>query len=131
MKNREFRFYYFTPHYEQTVAFYRDVLRLDIYHAWDRGAEERGTIFRSPNNAGFIEIEAGEGSPSIRGGFYIEVADVEQLYEEARRRGAPILQELGVTSYGHRNFKTADPNGVEVCFFEYVVRPPHAGSAAE
>ncbi len=130
MGHGEFRFYYFTPLYEQTVAFYRDVLRLDIYHAWDRGGAERGTIFRSPNGAGFIEIEAGEQAPSIRGGFYVEVDDVGQRYEEVRRRGGPILRELGATSYGHRNFKTADPNGVEVTFFEYIVRPPHADSAA-
>ncbi len=125
MRHNEFRFYYFTPLYEQTVAFYRDVLRFDIYHAWDRG-----TIFRSPNGVGFIEIEAGERPPSIQGGFYLEVADVERRYEDVRRRGAPILRELGATSYGHRNFKTVDPNGVEVSFFEYLVRPPHTDSAA-
>jgi catechol 2,3-dioxygenase-like lactoylglutathione lyase family enzyme len=130
MRPQEFRFYYFTPLYEQTVAFYRDVLCFEIYHAWDRGAADRGTIFRSPNGVGFIEIEAGEEPPSILGGFYIEVADVGGWYEEVRRRGAPILKELGATSYGHRNFKTADPGGVEVSFFEYLSRPPHADSAA-
>ena len=130
MGHGEFRFYYFTPLYEQTVAFYRDVLGFDIYHAWDRGAEERGTIFRSPGGAGLIEIEAGERPPSLGGGFYIEVADIERRYEAARSRGAPILRGLGATSYGHRNFRTVDPNGVEVTFFEYLVRPPHAGGAA-
>jgi uncharacterized glyoxalase superfamily protein PhnB len=126
MRPLEFRFYYFTPLYEETVAFYRDVLGFDIYHAWDRGAADRGTIFRSPNGAGFVEIEAGGRAPTISGGLYVEVDDVASRYEEARRRGAPILKELAVTSYGHRNFKTADPCGVEVTFFEYVIRPPHA-----
>ena len=126
MRQGEFRFYYFTLLYEQTVAFYRDILGFDIYHDWNRGAEDRGTIFRSPNGAGFVEIEAGGHAPSIRGGFYIEVTDVERLYEEVRRRGATFLRELGDTSYGHRNFKIADPNGIEVCFFEYLVRPTHA-----
>lgn len=130
MGQGEFRFYYFTPLYEQTVEFYRDILRFETFHAWDRGARERGTIFRSPSGAGFIEIEAGERPPSIEGGFYIEVSDVERLYEDVRRRGAPVLRELGATSYGHRNFKTVDPNGVEVTFFEYLVRPAHAEGAA-
>jgi predicted enzyme related to lactoylglutathione lyase len=129
MRHLEFRFYYFTPLYEQTVMFYRDVLRFEIYRAWDRGAADRGTIFRSPSGDGFIEIEAGEQQPSILGGFYIEVADVEKLYEEVRRQGAPILKELGDTAYGHRNFKTVDPCGVEVSFFEYLSRSPHAGDA--
>lgn len=74
-------------------------------------------------------MEAGERPPSVGGGFYIEVADVERRCEDARRRGAPILRELGPTSYGSRNFKTVDPNGVEIIFFEYLVRPPHAESA--
>ena len=130
MNPLEFRFYYFTPLYEQTVAFYRDVLRFEIYYAWDRGAADRGTIFRSPGGVGFIEVEAGERQPNIQGGFYLEVADVEGRYEDVRRRGAPISRELGATGYGHRNFKTVDPNGVEVCFFEYLVRPPHADTAA-
>jgi catechol 2,3-dioxygenase-like lactoylglutathione lyase family enzyme len=125
MRPLEFRFYYFTPVYEQTVAFYRDVLGFEIYHAWARSAADRGTIFRSPNGSGFIEIEAGEQPPSISGGFYLEVADVGRWYDDVRRRGAPILKELGATNYGHRNFKTADPGGIEVSFFEYLLRPSH------
>jgi catechol 2,3-dioxygenase-like lactoylglutathione lyase family enzyme len=125
MRPLEFRFYYYTPAYDQTVAFYRDVLGFEIYTAWDRSATDRGTIFRSPNGAGFIEIEVGEQLPSISGGFYLEVADVGRWYDDVRRRGAPIVKELGATDYGHRNFKTADPGGVEVGFFEYLSRPPH------
>ena len=125
MRPLEFRFYYFTPAYEQTVGFYRDVLGFEVYHAWDRSAADRGTIFRSPNGAGFIEIEAGGQPPSISGGFYLEVADVALWYDNVRRRGAPILKDLGATHYGHMNFKTADPGGVEVSFFEYLSRPSH------
>ena len=126
MRHHEFRFYYFTPFYDQTVTFYRDVLGFEIFHTWDRGAADRGTIFCSPTGPGFIEIEAGVQSPSILGGFYIEVDDVGKWYEELRRRGAPIVKELSTTAYGHRNFKTVDPSGMEVSFFEYFSRPPHA-----
>lgn len=116
----EFRFYYFTPLYDETVTFYRDILRLEMYRSWDRPDGDRGTIFRSPNGVGLIEIEAGPEPPVIAGGFYIEVADLDGWYDRVREAGALILKELGVTSYGHRNFKTSDPNGVEVCFFEYL-----------
>lgn len=126
MRLHEFRFYYFTPFYEQTVRFYRDVLRFEVFHAWDRGEADRGTIFSSPNGPSLIEIEAGVDAPSILGGFYIEVDDVATWYEDLQRRGAPVIKELSTTSYGHRNFKTADPSGVEVSFFEYCTRPPHA-----
>jgi uncharacterized glyoxalase superfamily protein PhnB len=118
----EFRFYYFTPRYEETVAFYRDVLRLETYRSWSREGD-RGTIFLSPNGRGLIEIEAGTQLPSISGGFYIEVDDLERWHERVREGGAPIVKALGVTSYGHENFKTHDPSGVEVTLFRYASQP--------
>lgn len=114
----EFRFYYFTPAYDETVAFYRDVLQFEVLRSWDR-AEERGTIFRAPNGEGLIEIEHGDRAPAIHGGFYIEVDDVDGWYGRLRDR-APVIAAPTVTSYGHRNFKLHDPNGIELGFFEYV-----------
>ena len=122
MRPPEFRFYYFTPLYEQTVAFYRDLLGLEVQFAWDRGESDRGTIFRSPNGQGLIEVEAGPSAPSILGGLYIEVANLEDWYARVRGSGAPIRKELGETSYGHRNFKTVDPSGVEVAFFSQITQ---------
>lgn len=119
----EFRFYYFTPLYDETVTFYRDVLQFAVYRSWDRGGDDRGTIFSSPNGRGLIEIEAGTVAPSIRGGFYIEVPDPEPWRDRVRDARAPIRKELGATSYGHRNFKTVDPSGVEITFFQYLVEP--------
>jgi len=120
LKPLEFRFYYFTPLYDDTVAFYRDTLDFEIDRSWDRPNDERGTVFRSPNGQGFIEIEFGDKPPSIAGGFYIEVTDVDHRYDRVRQVGAPVRKELGDTSYGHRNFKTVDPNGVEIAFFQYL-----------
>jgi catechol 2,3-dioxygenase-like lactoylglutathione lyase family enzyme len=120
----EFRFYFFTPLYDETVAFYRDVLGLQVYRSWDREDGDRGTIFIAPNAPGLIEIEAGPQLPSINGGFYIEVPDLERWYDRVREAGAPIVKALGVTSYGHENFRTHDPSGVEVTFFRYAVDPP-------
>lgn len=122
MRSLEFRFYYFTPRYEETVSFYRDVLGFEVYRAWDRPGD-RGTIFRSPNGAGLIEIEAGSTPPSIQGGYYIEVDDVDGWNERLRASGAPIRSPLETTTYGHRSFRTADPNGVEVAFFSYADAP--------
>lgn len=123
MSEREFRFYYFTPRYEETVAFYRDALGLAVFRSWDRGEAHRGTVFRSPNGVGLIEIEAGTMAPQIAGGFYIEVDDLDRWYERARQGGCPITREPTRTDYGHRNFRTVDPNGLEVTFFAYPDAP--------
>lgn len=127
----EFRFYYFTRRYDETVAFYRDVLQLQVHRRWDHGPEARGTIFRAPNGSGLIEIEAGSGMPALTGGFYIEVPDLEAWYARVTGAGAPIVQELRTTSYGHRHFKTVDPSGIEIGFFRYLAHASPAGGNAD
>jgi hypothetical protein len=36
MREGQFRFAFFTPAYESTVAFYRDGLELPVLETWDR-----------------------------------------------------------------------------------------------
>jgi len=112
----EFRYYYFTPLYDQAVAFYRDLLGLEVVSSWDRAADVRGTIFLSPNGVGQIEVEAGESSGPA-GGIYIEMDNVDAWYREVESRGVPIAQPLTDTSYGHRQFRIVDPAGLEIGFF--------------
>ena len=129
MRSLEFRFYYFTRLYEETVAFYRDVLRFSVHHSWDNGPQERGTIFRAPHGGGLIEIEAGPAVPSLTGGFYIEVPDLEAWYARLRETRAPIIEELRTTNYGNRHFKVVDPSGIQIGFFRYLVDPPDDGGS--
>jgi catechol 2,3-dioxygenase-like lactoylglutathione lyase family enzyme len=112
----EFRYYYFTPRYDEAVAFYRDLLGLEVISAWDRRPDQRGTIFLSPNGVGLLEVEAGESSGPA-GGIYIEMDDVDAWYEEVKSRGVPIAQAIIDTSYGHRQFRIVDPAGLEIGFF--------------
>jgi catechol 2,3-dioxygenase-like lactoylglutathione lyase family enzyme len=56
MSEGQFRFAFFTPAYEATVAFYRDGLELQVAETWDRNPEDRGTIFRAAS--GLIEVMA-------------------------------------------------------------------------
>ena len=85
----EFRFYYFTRRYDETVAFYRDVLQLQVHRSWDHGPEARGTIFRAPNGSGLIEIEAGvsQGDTVLLGSAQgiTPGSRVRVLHEEAGR----------------------------------------------
>ena len=116
----EFRFYYFTDKYAETVSFYKNILQLEVMRSWDRGAGEKGTIFYSPNGTGLIEIEEGTTSPVIQGALYIQVEDVDRWYEIAINNNVKIIQPLSDTSYGHRNFKFEDPGGLTVGLFKYV-----------
>lgn len=116
----EFRFYYFTNRYSETVSFYRDLIQLQVFRSWDRGPLERGTIFHSPNGTAFIEIEEGPEGPTLLGcGLYIQVEDVDGWYNQLISRGVKMIQSLTDTAFGHRSFKFADPNGLEIGLFRY------------
>src|SRR5262245_45767140 len=116
----EFRFYYFTSRYDETVSFYKETLQLEIFRSWDRGICNKGTIFRSPNGAGLIEIEEGTEIPTIQGALYIEVEDVDDWYEMAVRKKLNIIEPITNTSYGHRSFKFEDPNKLIIGLFKYL-----------
>ena len=115
----EFRFCYSTPLYLETVSFYKNTLQLEEVRSWDRGYCEKGTIFKSPNGAGLIEIEEGTEVPTIQGELYIEVEDVDFWYEMLANKKIKIINPVSNTSYGHRSFKFTDPNNLIIGLFKY------------
>ena len=116
----EFRFCYSTPHYAETVSFYKDTLQLEELRSWDRGGYQKGTIFKSPNGMGLIEIEEGTETPNLNGELYIEVEDVDHWYEMAVNKKLTIVRPITNTSYGHRSFKFGDPNKLIIGLFKYI-----------
>ncbi|WP_158894100.1 VOC family protein [Amycolatopsis anabasis] len=106
MPEGQFRFTYFTQDYETTVAFYRDGMALPIAGSWDRGGEDKGTLFAAAS--GFIEVlmrpASDDAEPLFdprppQGAFMvIEVDDVEQAYRRAVGNGLPIEKVAWPTS---------------------------------
>lgn len=121
----QFRFAYFTPEYDATVAFYRDDLQLTVIESWDRDADDRGTLFAAAS--GFIEVlsrpKSGASShlwddrPPQGAFMVIEVPDIEQAYRRAVARRLPIRQELTTQPWGHRGFCLQEPNGLTLYMF--------------
>jgi uncharacterized glyoxalase superfamily protein PhnB len=124
----QFRFSYFTPEYDATVAFYRDDLQLVILESWDRSADDRGTLFAAAS--GIIEVvlrSAGHASshrwddrPPQGAFMVIEVPDVEQAYQRATERRLSIQQQLTTQPWGHRSFCLREPNGLVLYLFSEV-----------
>lgn len=114
-----FRFIYWTESYEETIHFYRDLLERPIVKEWDRGINERGTIF----NAGGGEIEVLAISPGKvvvqPDGFEvaIEVEDVDDLYQYVKEKKVSIRGEIADKPWGQRTFSVNDPNGIKLIFF--------------
>ena len=125
MNRGQFRFGYFTPDYEPTVAFYREGLELPVIETWDRSPNDRGTLFGAAS--GIIEVLAlpKSGTSSHlwdgrhpQGAFMvIEVDDLEARYKKAVEKGLPITQELTDQKWGHRSFCVSEPNGLTLYFF--------------
>jgi catechol 2,3-dioxygenase-like lactoylglutathione lyase family enzyme len=121
----QFRFSYFTPDYEATVAFYRDGLGLPVVESWDRDPEDRGTLFGAAS--GLVEVlkrpESGDSShlwderPPQGAFMVIEVADVELMYQRVVEKGLPVQQELTMQAWGHRSFCVREPNGLTLYLF--------------
>jgi len=130
----EFRFSYFTPEYDATVAFYRDDLQLVVVESWDRSADDRGTLFAAAS--GLIEVLLRSKNPATfhgwddrppQGAFMvIEVPDVEQTYQRAVERRLSIQEGLTTQPWGHRSFCVREPNGLTLYMFSEVQRAaPH------
>src|SRR5712672_3734625 len=54
---------------------------------------------------------------------YVNVKNVDQHFERARKTGAVILQEPTDTAYGHRRYGAEDPEGHQWYFAQEVRRP--------
>lgn len=124
----QFRFSYFTPEYDATVAFYRDDLQLVVLESWDRSAADRGTLFAAASGIIEVLLRSGADSSSHRwddrppqGAFMvIEVPDVEQAYQRATERRLSIQQQLTTQPWGHRSFCLREPNGLILYLFNEV-----------
>jgi catechol 2,3-dioxygenase-like lactoylglutathione lyase family enzyme len=126
----QFRFAYFTPDYDSTVAFYRDGLDFPLLDSWDRNSDDRGTLIAA--GSGIIEVlirpKGGDSShlwddrPPQGAFMVIEVEDVEQTYRRAREKGLPIQQQLTIQTWGHRSFCVREPNGLTLYFFTEIKR---------
>ena len=125
MNGRQFRFAYFTAEYERTIAFYRDGLEFAVVDSWDRGSDDRGTLFSAAS--GIIEVMARprggvsdhlwDDRPPQGALMVIEVADVQQMYHRVVERGLLVQQELSVQPWGHRSFCLREPNGLTLYLF--------------
>jgi len=125
MQAGQFRFGYFTPKYEATVAFYRDGLELPILESWNRTPNDRGTLFGAAS--GMIEVLAlpqsgqsdhlWDGRPAQGAFMVIEVEEVAALYRRVIENGLSVQEELKDQEWGHRSFCVQEPNGLTLYFF--------------
>jgi catechol 2,3-dioxygenase-like lactoylglutathione lyase family enzyme len=129
----EFRYVYYADAYDDSVAFYRDMLGANQVDGWEGGPDNRGAIFAV--GGGFIEViavpprewlgELGRPRGELRGPvdagwLLIEVDDVDAFHQRLRESGAKIVEQPRDLSWGHRDFGVREPGGLTLYFFSRV-----------
>jgi len=126
---KQFRFTYFTPLYDETLAFYSRCLTFPVLDAWDRSADDKGTVFGAAS--GRIEVLLQPLNPDSSDHFFddrppqgafmvIEVDDVDAFHAKVSGAGIAMEEDLKDQSWGHRSFVVADPNGLKLYFYSEI-----------
>lgn len=119
MPDRQFRCAFFARDYERSIAFYGDTLALPVVETWDRGVNDRGTLFTA--GSGLIEVlalptTAPDNSVwdhrAPQGVTVVIEDDPAAWYERAEARGAEIVEPLGTQPWGHHSVILRDPDGL-------------------
>lgn len=117
----EFRVAFTAADYETTVAFFRDVMALEVVRVFEVGG--RGTILAAAD--GQIEVfaeDAGRGAPGVTGvALAWQVEDAVAAHRRLVARGAEVLGEPEMQPWGHRNFAVRGPDGWIITLYEIVV----------
>lgn len=129
----EFRFVFFTPagKYDETIAFYRDVMEFPINGGFGEQPEQmRGTyvqaagavleIISDPDEGPFLGrvLERGTHFRPAQGGYFlIEVENVDVLYRRLLDSGVHLHRTIADWPWGFRDFMIQDPCGNVLCLF--------------
>jgi catechol 2,3-dioxygenase-like lactoylglutathione lyase family enzyme len=106
--------YFFVSDMDRAVAFYRDVLELELGH---RSGEEWAQL-----GAGSIQLGlhgAGSGPVRTGGTLAFTVADLEAAKVKLIARGVVVGHEGGGEGLGPRFVEFNDPDGNVLALFEY------------
>ena len=104
-----------TSRFAESLAFYADVLGLDLVEEWtDFG---HGAVLAAGGIARIeiIELDGATDAAPDAGAFLgLQVTNVDELHERAVGHGSTIASDLQERPWGGRGFALRDPNGIGV-----------------
>ena len=114
----EFRFSFFTQKYKESIAFYKDILKLPVVYSWNRGFNDSGYLFKAASgHIVVLQSATKQVEPLMDAGLLIEVEDLDRQYEFCKEQGIEIFQEMQKREWGDRDFKVVDPNRLVLGFY--------------
>ena len=119
MTKKDLRVVCLVEAYDDAVAFFRDGLELPVTGGWDRGSENRGSLFSAA--CGTVEVLNQREEAvvdEIRGvRIAMEVDDVDASYRAAERKGLNITLKPTTEEWGARRCWIDGPSGIRVALF--------------
>ena len=104
-----------TGHYDASLAFYRDVIGLDVVEEWTEFGHGAVLSAGGAARVELIELEVPDDPLPRHAPFLgLKVTDVDPIHERAVAANAPILSPLQERPWGGRGFAVQDPNGIGV-----------------
>lgn len=117
-RNLEFRFSFFTQKYKESIAFYKDILKLPIVNSWSRGFNDSGYLFKAASgHIVVLQSATKQVEPLMDAVLLIEVEDLDKQYDFCREQGVEIIQEIQKRDWGDKDFKVVDPNRLILGFY--------------
>jgi catechol 2,3-dioxygenase-like lactoylglutathione lyase family enzyme len=104
-----------TRRFDESLAFYRDLLGLGLVEEWTEFGH--GAVLSAGDHAHveLIELDVPDEPPPRHAPFLgLQVDNVDQLHARLTAAGAQIAAPLADRAWGGRGFGVLDPNGVAV-----------------
>ena len=103
--------------YDRSVAFYRDVLGLQIYREW-----RTGTVFFL--GGGLLEISRSAGPVTgDKFSLWLQVRDVDSEFARLKAAGVTVVEAPVDEPWGLREARIRDPDGLMLVLIE--IPPDH------
>jgi catechol 2,3-dioxygenase-like lactoylglutathione lyase family enzyme len=110
-----FSFVVSTRRFAESLAFYRDVIGLEVLEEWSEFGHGAVLSAGGASRVELIELEIGEEALPPHAPFLgLQVTEVDEIHERAVAAGAVIASPLNERPWGGRGFAVRDPNGIGV-----------------
>lgn len=111
----EFVFVVSTGHFDASLAFYRDLIGLELVEEWTEFGHGAVLSAGGAARVELIELEVPDDPLPRHAPFLgLRVSEIDAIHERAVAAGAPILSPLQERPWGGRGFAVGDPNGIGV-----------------
>jgi catechol 2,3-dioxygenase-like lactoylglutathione lyase family enzyme len=111
----ELAFVVSTGHFDESLAFYRDLIGLELVEEWSEYGHGAVLSAGGVARVELIDLDLPDAELPRHAPFLgLKVSDVEMIHERVVAAGAPILSALEQRPWGGRGFAVEDPNGIGV-----------------